>query len=185
GKTCSSINLAVTLAQAGHRTLLIDADFHRPQGHKHFGLTNERGLSDALVSEGPVEGYAQGTPVPGLFVISTGPTPPSPAELLGAGRMKERLEEAVGKFDRVVIDSPPVCAVTDACVVAPHVDGVVLVVQPGLTDRSGAKRSLELLEGVGVRPVGVVLNKIPSDGSGYYYYYYRYRYYSKDKAGKK
>lgn len=172
GKTCTSLNLAATLAQGGHRTLLVDADFHRPQMHKHLGLSNERGFSDALVSDEPLAAFVQVVPAaPNLSVVTTGPTPPQPSELLGSPRLAARLSEALAGYDRIVIDTPPVCAVTDACVAAPHVDAVLLVLQPGLTDRSGAKRSLELLSGVGVRPVGAVVNRLASGGEGYYYRY--------------
>jgi capsular exopolysaccharide synthesis family protein len=176
GKTCSSLNLAAALVQAGKRTLLVDCDFHRPRMHKHLELSNDRGLSDVLVGTGPIGDYVQKVKIGdgALDVITTGPTPPSPSELLGTDRLKERLAEAAAAYDHVILDTPPVCAVTDAAVMAPHADGVILVVQPGLTDRAGARRTVEILAGVGVKPIGVVLNNLPAGDGGYTYYYPKY-----------
>ncbi len=176
GKTVNSINLAVTLAQSGQRVLLVDADFHRPQVHKHFDLDNAQGFSTSLVTEGPIEGFTKAGPVPGLTLLPTGPVPPQPAELLGTAAFAGRLEEMLAKFDKVVIDSPPVCAVTDGLVMAPHLDVHVLVVQPGLTARDSLKRAMALMKGVGVAPIGVVINRVPERAEGYssYYKYYGY-----------
>jgi len=174
GKTCNSLNLAAALAQAGKRTLLIDCDFHRPQMHKHLGLSNEKGLSDALIGNGSIENYVQSTSLENLRVMSTGPTPPKPSELLGMPKLAERLAEAMVTYDHIILDTPPVCAVTDAAVIAPHSDAVVLIVQPGLTDRGGAKRTVEVLSGVGVTPLGVVLNNLSGPTEGYSYYYPKY-----------
>lgn len=179
GKTVSSMNLAIALAQAGQRVLIMDADFHRPQLHKHFNVENDGGLSTALVTEGPLENSIRPTSIPNLWVLTAGPVPPHPAELLGSPAFQGRLEEAESKFDRVVVDSPPVCAVTDACVMAPHADAHVLVVQPGLTARAGVKRAMGLLHSVGVNPLGTLLNRVPMRSDGYYAYY---RYYGYSKA---
>lgn len=177
GKSVTASNLAISLAAQGHRTLLIDADFHRPAQHKNFGVENAKGLSTALVTEGPIEEFAQKTPIENLWLMTTGPTPPHPAELLGGPATKGRIEEARSKFDRVVIDSPPVCAVTDSLVIAPIVDAHLLVIQPGLTSREGLKRALSMVKGVGIALVGTVLNKVPERAEGYYAYYRYYGYY--------
>ena len=129
-----------------------------------------------------VENFVKKGPVEGLWILPAGPVPPHPSELLGSPAMKGRLEEIASKFDRVVIDSPPVCAVTDACVVAPHVDAHVMVVQPGLTARAGLSRAMGLLKRVGTVPVGLVLNKVPERAEGYYAYYKYYGYYKKSAA---
>ena len=129
--------------------------------------------------------YLQKSPLENLTVLTAGRIPPNAAELLGSPRMAERLEEASGMFDRIVIDSPPVCAVTDACVVGSKTDAVLMVVQPGLTDRRAARRSLQILNGVDIKPLGVILNRATADG-GYYGYGYGYGYYRrKEEPGTK
>ncbi len=174
GKTVSACNLAISLAQAGYRTLLIDADFHRPQHHKIFGVSREKGLSTVIASDGDPNLSVLHSSVPNLDLLVSGPTPPQPAALLGSPRFKAVLDQLSMQYDRVIIDTPPVGAVSDACVVAPHGDGLLLVVQPGLTLKASAKRTVQTLLRMGVKPLGAIMNRIKQDEGGYYYKYYQY-----------
>ncbi|MBI3271952.1 MAG: polysaccharide biosynthesis tyrosine autokinase [Planctomycetes bacterium] len=184
GKTTTSINLAIAMAQAGNRVLLIDADLRRPRIHKAFAADDAIGLSSLLVGESTLEEAAQKTDVENLAIMPSGPIPPNPSELLGSQRMREVLARARERFDRVVIDSPPVIAVTDACVLAPLVDGVVLVVRAAHIGRDVVGRGRDLLRAVKARILGVVLNGISQRRGGYYYGAYDYSYYqSEDAAG--
>ncbi len=174
GKSVTAGNLAAALAQAGKRVVLVDADLHRPRQHRLFGLRNNIGLTTALLEEKPtVDGLLQGTNVPGLSVLTTGPLPPNPAELLGSGRMGELIDALAGQADVVVFDTPPVMALTDAAVVAHQVDGVLLVISAGVTRREPAQRALAALNHVNARVLGALVNRVQVR-AGDYYHYYRY-----------
>jgi capsular exopolysaccharide synthesis family protein len=182
GKTLTAVNLAIAMAQAGHRVLMIDADLRRPRLHKILCPGHEahaRGLSNVLIGEVRMEDVARETMVPGLWCIPSGPIPPNPSELLGSPRMAELLQAALAKYDRVVIDSPPVGAVTDACVIAPHLDGVVQVVGFARTSCSDAREGKDRLVSLGARYLGAILNNVPAVrwrigryGMGRYYHRY-------------
>jgi len=164
GKTMTAVNLAVTMAQAGHRVLTIDADLRKPRLHKVLCPGHpapDRGLSNVLIGEASLQDVARETPIPGLWCIPAGPIPPNPSELLGSPRMAELLRSALEGFDRVVVDSPPVGAVTDACVIAPHLDGVVQVVGFGTTTRHDARMGKDRLVSLGARYLGAILNNVP------------------------
>jgi capsular exopolysaccharide synthesis family protein len=153
----------------------VDTDLHRPRLHKLFKLRNNAGITTALLEERPVlDGLLQETAVPGLRVLTSGPLPPNPAELLGSTRMKELLGELSAQADVVVLDSPPATALSDAAILSTQADGVLLVLDSGRTRREVAKRSLEALKRVNARVVGALLNRMPTRGAGYYYYYYYY-----------
>lgn len=158
GKSTTLANLAVTMAQAEQRVLLVDCDLRRPSLHTLFGLPNERGLTTAILEQGEGPLPAQGTVVPGLSLLTSGPLPPRPADLLGSRRMAALIERMRGDADIVLFDTPPVVAVTDAAALAPRVDGVLLVLQAGMTRRDRAREARQLLEKVKANIVGVVLN---------------------------
>lgn len=183
GKSTTAGNLAVAIAQAGRRVVLIDADLHRPRQHRVFKLVNNVGVTSALLSDPTnVEMFLQRTPIASLRVLTTGPLPPNPAELLGSQRMRDLLNTLQQHADVIVIDSPPTTAVADTAVLSTLVDGVLLVVETGKTGREPARRALAALNQVQAHVVGVVLNRMPTRGSGYYYYHYNYhrKYYRRD-----
>jgi non-specific protein-tyrosine kinase len=174
GKTTVAANLAVAFAQAGRRTVLVDADLRRPDLHRFFAVGNGKGLTNLLRSEDDsVEDVAVGTEEANLRIVTSGPPPPNPAELLASGRMREILEQLVTlRAEVVVIDSPPINIVTDAAVLAGNVDGVILVVDAGRTSRAAARQACEALTKVGARLLGSAVNraKTASAGSAYGYY---------------
>jgi capsular exopolysaccharide synthesis family protein len=177
GKSTVALNLASSLTQMGQRVLLVDADLRRPTLHKSFNLAATPGLSNFLVGKADLSTVLKKTPIEGLQVIPSGPIPPMPAELLGSHRMVELLNQLRQQFDTVLLDTPPVIAVTDATLLATMADGLLLVVTCGRTTRDQAKAALLTLEKAGVTPLGVVMNQVDRrKGYGYYYYYY-HRYY--------
>ncbi len=180
GKSVTSANLAVTMAQAGLRTVLIDSDLRRPVQHKIFHLSNQNGLTNALLQEGEpsAEGHLQATEVENLYVLTSGPIPPNPSELLGSKKMQQLLAQLQSDYDILIFDSPPVLAVTDATVLATRLDGVLLVTDSGSTRREMALRARDTLLNVGGHILGIVVNRLSARSSGYrYYYYYHYHYY--------
>jgi len=178
GKSVTAANLAVVLAQAGLRTVLVDSDLRRPSLHKIFRLPNQHGLSNALLQpEASLNGHVQPTELENLHVLTSGPIPPNPTELLGSRKMQALLEHLKGESDVVVLDSPPALVVTDANVLASQVDGVVLVTDAGRTRRDVAERACDTLRKVGGNILGAVVNRVPVRTSGTHYYYY---YYSRD-----
>ncbi|MCC7007740.1 MAG: polysaccharide biosynthesis tyrosine autokinase [Acidobacteria bacterium] len=174
GKTCVSSNLAVALAQAGQRTLVIDGDMRRPRIHEVFDCLQEPGLSNVLVGTTDLRVATCRTSVPNLFVLSAGHIPPNPAELLGSARFHEIIEELRGQFDWIIVDAPPVMAVTDAVVVANAAWGVVFVVGAEMTSRRHAAVAIEQLAAARAYFIGAVLNRADVQRHGYYYStYYR------------
>lgn len=177
GKSLTAANLGAALATAGRRVIVVDTDLHRPRLHRLFKLRNSLGITTALLEEHPtVEGLLQETGVPGLRLLSSGPLPPNPAELLGSARMRELLAQMEALADIVVLDSPPATALSDAAILATQCDGVLLVLDSGKSRREEARRALEALGRVNARVVGAVLNRMPTRGRGYYYYYNYYSY---------
>ena len=178
GKTTTACNLATALALGGSRVLLIDADMRRPGVHQIMGVENENGLSQLLVGQSRVREAVQRTSEPNLFVITAGRTPPNPSELLASDRMKSFLDNlAHGPFDWVLLDTPPVLAVTDAVVLAGSMSAVVFVVGSEMTRRVHADRALSTLRAGKPRSIGVVLNRVDFDRNKYYYSrYYGYNY---------
>jgi capsular exopolysaccharide synthesis family protein len=153
--------------------ILLDCDLHRPRLHRLFGLPNATGLTSALLDQGsdPLA-VLQETSAPGLRVMTSGPLPPNPAELLGSARMREVLAALGAAADIVILDSPPVLAMSDSAILASQVDGVLLVLDAKDTRREMARRALASLQQVKARVVGAVLNRVSQERSGYYYYYY-------------
>lgn len=182
GKSSTVANLAVSIAQAGKSIVVVDADMRNPTQHKLFGLNNGQGLSTALVQDQDYRQHIQETAMPGVQVLTGGPIPPNPAELVGSKRMKRLIEELSEQFDIVLIDTPPIIAVTDAAILAQEVDGVILVLASGEVNKEFAQRAKEQLDKVGAKILGAVLNKADIKTSEYYYYYY---YHGSDNSLKK
>ena len=175
GKSTTAANLAITLAQQGSKTLLVDADLRRPLVHRAFNLVQEPGLTDVLVSNAALREAIRPNVVPKLDVLPAGALPPNPSELLGAGSMMNLLEQLRGMYDTVLFDSPPTLAVTDATVLGAAADGVILVVRAGETDEVAAQRALQQLKRVQAKIAGTVLNGIQKQRDRYYNYYSYYR----------
>lgn len=177
GKTTVSINLAVSMAQSGKRVLLVDTDLRKPRVHRAFGLRANVGVTSILVGDKKLGEAAQETEVPGLSVLASGPIPPNPSELLHTSQFRQLIEDCRTEYDLVMFDSPPLAAVTDAAVIAPQVDGVVLVVHARDTTRDSIKMALRQLRDVSSNIVGGVLNVVDLSsrkyGYGSYYYYNR------------
>jgi polysaccharide biosynthesis transport protein len=174
GKSRTAANLAVVLAEAGHKTLLIDADFRRPSQHRIFGIVSNVGITNLILQDRTeAEAVHAVEGIPNLWVVPSGPRPPNPSEMLGSARMVALLERFAHHFTYVVIDTPPVMAVTDALVVSAKTDATLLVAEQGRTTIPGLKHTREAIERVGGRTIGVVMNKLRAEGSGYYYYYSR------------
>jgi capsular exopolysaccharide synthesis family protein len=178
GKSTTAANLAVVMAQSGKRVVLVDSDLRRPMQHKYFGVSNERGLTTALLdSQTPVEEHLQATEIDNLRVMSSGPLAPNPAELLGSQRMVQVLDELKQHADMLILDSPPVMMVTDPVLLARQVDGTLVVADAGNTRRAVLARALDALRAANARPLGVALNRISTYRSGYYSYANQYYYY--------
>jgi len=171
GKSTTLANLAVAIAQGEQKVILVDCDLRRPRLHRLFGLRQEPGLTTMMVEEKAMEEPPlQHTKVPGLALLSSGPLPPSPADLLGSGRMDRVLEVLADQADILLLDAPPVVAVSDAAVLATKVDGVVLVVSAGHTKRESGQVAKARLEKVNARILGAVLTNVPLDASLEAYY---------------
>ena len=186
GKTTSAANLAVTLAQLGDRTLLIDADLRKPGIGRLLNLGSGKyaGLSSYLAGVSSLDLVTiQHPAIPNLSAIPTGPLPPNPADLLSSHKLAEAIEELRGKYKFIVIDSPPVMAATDAVILSVRADGVLLVVRSGETPKEAFKRTRDLLLSVKCRILGVVLNAVDSSAPDYYYSY-RYYPYSQNYASQ-
>jgi polysaccharide biosynthesis transport protein len=177
GKTTSVIYLGTTMAQSGQRVLLIDTDMRRPRLHVSMGVSRQTGLSNLIVGDADYDAVIKTTEIPNLFVLPCGPLPPNPAELLMSQRFQTVLAELGKRFDRVILDSPPLQVVTDAVVLSKQTDGVILVVHAGKTLRDEIKRSAKQIKAVHGKIFGVIVNAIePDQRSGYYYSYYGYKY---------
>jgi polysaccharide biosynthesis transport protein len=181
GKTTTAINLGVTMAEAGGRVLIVDTDMRRPRLHRSFGVPNQTGISTVIVGKATLEEAIKRTDVPNLDVLTCGPVPPNPSELLHTDRFGVVLAECAKLYDRIILDSPPTSAVTDPAVLGNLADGVVLVIKAGETTRESAMHARRQLATAKARLFGVVVNAIdfsnPAYGYEYYYRnYYRYGY---------
>lgn len=172
GKSVTAANLASAIAQSGLRAILIDADMRRPTQHQIFQLENKVGLSTVLQrGDISVADILQAVSVPNLSVVSSGPMPDSPSELLSSKRMGDLIELLEQYADILIFDTPPVMAVSDAAILASRLDGILLVIDANRTRRGAAQRSKEALLAVGGRLIGAVLNRMSPTRTGYYYYY--------------
>ena len=177
GKSLTVANLAVALAEVGRSVIAVDTDLRRPRLHKLFGVPNNAGVTTALLAEQPsLDGLLQAGPVPGLRILTSGPLPPNPAALLGSEPMHALLALLGKEADMLVLDSPPTVGLSDTPVLASQTDGVLLVLDVGMTRREVARRAVETLQHVKAPIVGALLNRVPTRGNRYYYYYYGYDY---------
>lgn len=169
GKSTTIANLAVTMAQSGRRTIVVDTDLRRPALHELFGAQMSPGLTDAMMAAAG-ELPLQKTAVENLWLLSSGPKPPNPADLLGAERMAQIIAQLTEQADIVLFDAPPVMAAADAAILGARVDGVLLVIQAGKTRRDHSERARETLEKSRAHVVGAALTNAPKDSSmgGYY-----------------
>jgi capsular exopolysaccharide synthesis family protein len=178
GKTTVACSIAIALAQGGQRVCILDCDLRRPRIHRIFDRTGDAGVTNVIVGEATVDEVAKPTFVQNLWAIPAGPVPPNPADMLHSDRFRKFLEELSERFDRVVIDSPPIAAVTDSAVLSTLADGTVFVVRAFKTSRQLARQGLRILRDVDARVVGAVLNAV--DLSNREYGYYHYYYYKRD-----
>src|SRR3989441_9683581 len=187
GKSTTSINCAIVLAQKGVRVLLIDADLRRPSIHKTLGMGPRSGLSNVLTGSTTLQQAITRTPIlPNLHVLPAGTPPPNPAELLASTNMKDVLAQLREEYDHIVLDTPPTLSVTDAVVLSPRADAVVLVIRSGQTTKQALRRSRDVLLQVNAKVSGVLLNAVDLSSPDYYYYYeyqgkYGHRYYQEDE----
>jgi tyrosine-protein kinase Etk/Wzc len=188
GKSTTAANLAIALAQAGNKVVLIDGDLRRPVVHSIFGMDKEDGLTNHFMGTLSYKKLARKTIIDNLSIITSGVLPPNPSELLASEKMQELLSQLQDDYDIILVDSPPIIAVTDAAILSTKVDGTILVVSSGQTNRDAIQRARDLLENVDARILGVLLNGVDLQGmygSYYYYYYYHYYYNYYSKPGKK
>src|SRR5699024_11057413 len=171
GKSITAANLAVVYAQQGMKTLLIDADLRKPTVHYTFRLDNLRGLSSVLIGESSFEDAVEETDVDNLQVLSCGPVPPNPAELLASKRMRDLVDYVDEHYDFVIVDMPPILAVTDAKIVSQYVDGTLFVVRSGVTDKEELEKASESMNDGKARILGAVLNDVEKEDNAHYYYY--------------
>jgi capsular exopolysaccharide synthesis family protein len=169
GKSTTVSNLAVTMAQSGRRTILVDCDLRRPTLHELFNLPISPGLTNLVldeVSDPPL----QQTGIENLWLLSSGPTPPNPADMLGTNRVDQVIASLLDRADFILFDAPPVMAASDAAILGAKSDGVLLIIRAGKTRRDQSQRAMELLERAKVRVVGVALTNAPKDSvMGEYY----------------
>jgi polysaccharide biosynthesis transport protein len=174
GKTTTAANLAITMAASGVRVCVVEGDLRRPRLLEYMGLDGSVGLTNVLIGQADVTDALQQFSDAGLYVLGAGPVPPNPSELLGSAAMEKTLRDLESRFDIVIIDAPPLLPVTDAAVLSTIAGGIVVVVGVGLIDRDHLSRSLQTLEAVNARVLGLVVNRVPTKGADAYYYYRGY-----------
>jgi succinoglycan biosynthesis transport protein ExoP len=178
GKTTIACSIAIALAQGGQRVCIVDCDLRRPRLHRIFGRVGEAGVTNVLVGEATIEDVAKPTKIDNLWSIPAGPTPPNPADVLHSDRFKQFLEDLGRRFDRVIVDSPPLVAVTDSAIISRLVDGTVFVVRAFKTSKHLSAQGLRALHDVDARVIGAVLNAVDLNRQEYAYYYH-YNYYGR------
>jgi len=178
GKSTTALNFAVMLAQQGQRVLLIDADLRRPSLHRALDILREPGLTNLLVGDAETREAVRPNVLPNLDILPSGPFPPNPSELLNSRAMERLIDELGGKYAHVIIDCPPILAVTDAAILAAHVHGTVVVLRSGETEQRAAERAVDQLRRLGSRVFGAVLNEVVVSGADedyYLQYFYHYQ----------
>ena len=179
GKSTTSINIALALAEAGHNVLLVDGDMRRPSLHKYLNLVGAVGLSTALSGMAPLDDVLQITPFPRLTVLAAGPVPPNPSELVGSSAATKLLVDLRSRFDYIIVDTSPLLAVTDGSILATQADGTLLMVRAQKTKREQVTHATGILKDVGANILGTVLTMVPTGRSAAYSYdysYYAYEY---------
>ncbi|MDP1382030.1 CpsD/CapB family tyrosine-protein kinase [Priestia megaterium] len=171
GKSTTAANLATVYAQQGLNVLLIDGDLRKPTAHYTFRLENHTGLTNVLTRQSSLGQAVQSTEVPNLYVLTSGPIPPNPSELLASKQMGEVLGEMKEQFDMVIFDTPPILAVADAQILANQVDASLLIVSSSKTEKDAALKAKELLTQAKSKLLGAVLNNRKMEEGNYYYYY--------------
>lgn len=172
GKSTTASNLAVVFAQEGKSVLLVDADMRKPTAHYTFHLTNTIGLSNLLTRKQTLEEVIKDSGTKGLDIITCGPIPPNPAELIGSNSMDFWLDEMKKRYDVVIFDAPPVLSVTDAQILSNKCDGTILVISSGQTEKENIIKAKDLLVSAKARIIGTVLNNYALEKDHYYYQYY-------------
>ena len=174
GKSTTVANLAVVFAQQGKKVLLIDSDLRKPTVHYTFNFTNTFGLTNVLTKQSQLHDVVKESMEKNLYILTSGPIPPNPAELLSSKAMEQLMKDVEEEFDMVLFDSPPLLAVTDGQILASKCDGTILVVSSGKTETEQAVKAKELLNAANSHILGVVLNSKKMENSNYYYYYGRH-----------
>lgn len=172
GKSTVSANIAVTYAQAGFKTLLIDGDMRKPTQHYIFNQNNITGLSNLIINKSTFKDAVHNTEVTNLDVITSGPIPPNPSELIGSTNMMDIFEELKQQYDFILVDTPPVNTVTDAQLFGELTKNAIFIIDVESNNKESVKKGKELLEKSGTKILGAVLNKAPLDKSSSSYYYY-------------
>ena len=172
GKSTVSSNVAVVFSQEGKRVLLVDADMRKPTVHHTFAITNTCGLANVLTRQATIDEVIQESGVEGLQIMTCGPIPPNPAELLASQMMTTVMNDLVSRYDVVIFDAPPILSVTDSQILANKCDGTLLVVNTGVTEKAAVVKAKELLTVSQAKILGVVLNNFKLDRDDYYYQYY-------------
>lgn len=180
GKTSTSVNLAISMAKSGLKTVLVDADLRKPMMLKHLGSNYTTGLSNFISGHASFEDVVNETNISGMYYVGCGPKPPNPVELIGSNRFVEFLNRAENEFDMVIIDTPPLGSVIDSAVIAAKTDGVILVIKAKSVNYRTAQRIKEQLVKANARILGVVLNKVKKNEYKNYYSHYNYYGGSKD-----
>lgn len=178
GKSTTIANLAVTMAQAGSKVLIVNADLRRPRVGKLFGIDEHRGLTSVLMGRASLDDVIVQTKIENLTVLPSGPIPPNPSELIGSQAMERLMGELDSKADYILYDCPPAIAVADATILAPKMDGVIMLVQIGEVPRDVVFKAKSNLEAAKARIIGVVAGRVKMESEHNYYYYY---YYSNEK----
>jgi capsular exopolysaccharide synthesis family protein len=171
GKSTTAANTAVSLAQSGKRVIIVDCDLRKPVQHRIFGKKN-KGLTNILVEDFSINSMIQETGIDNVNLLTSGPIPPNPSELLSSQKMQVILDTLQTQADYVIIDAPPVIAVTDACVLASKVDGIALVIGAGMVRPEMAQKAKDLLQKAKGHILGVILNRVEIDEEHAFYYYY-------------
>jgi len=187
GKTTTVANLAITYANLGKKTILIDTDLRRPVIHKVLDLKKEPGITDYL--SGSIDNFKdiiQATEIENLYVVTSGIIPPNPSELLGSQRMTDLIRMLEADWDMILFDSPPLVAVTDATMVSKEIDQIIMVVKVGQTDKKAFDHTISSLRNVNAPLGGIILNAVTRKNSygSYYYYYQYYHYYGSNKESE-
>jgi capsular exopolysaccharide synthesis family protein len=186
GKSTTTANLAIAFAQLRKKTLLVDADLRKPVQHNVFGLSRGPGLSEFLIGEiEDVNSIVHESKVENLYILTAGGLPPNPSELLGSERMSQMIDKLEQEWDMILLDSPPIVAVTDASMISGEIDAIAMVVKAGQTERSAVDRALDMMRNVKAPLIGAILNGASQGSLGgkyaYYYSYYNYYYHSENK----